>query len=282
MNGPRLAEARRLTWLSLFLAMTAPSLVQAATTGNAQLFMPQGTNGGKGFGDYVSAGDALNTSYHYYVEVPAGLPRLEVELFDADVGLGGTGEGNAGRDRALGGFDTTANYSLFTPSGIAVATRFATGSVAGPSGADNAWLVLFDSTSSVRDEFGAVAYNNNDGADNWSTNWVETSDDGNANAGDIRIVTDGTHQSLRIQNPGKIIERHLNLAGRSSATLTFSFRRNGLDLATDYVALESGTPRRRPGLSSRDTRDQGPTQAIRRRASTFPRRQSRRMPGFDS
>ena len=41
-------------------------------------------------------GGGLNTFYRYFIEVPPGLARLVVEIFDADVGLGGSGEDEPG------------------------------------------------------------------------------------------------------------------------------------------------------------------------------------------
>ena len=73
------------------------------------------------------------------------------------------------------------------------------------------------------DEFGAAAYNNSDGATNWApAPWSDSSDSGGAAGGSIRI--DGSE--LRFGEDGgngATIQRTVNLAGATSATLTFDF-----------------------------------------------------------
>ncbi|MFL6196772.1 MAG: C25 family cysteine peptidase, partial [Thermoanaerobaculia bacterium] len=108
-----------------------------------------------------------------------------------------------------------------------------------PAGADNAWLALIDSTGdTVRDNFGTIAYSNNDGLVNWAGDWFETNDDNNAANGEIRI----TGGELRIGDNGgavSTIEREANLsgAGFTTATLTFDLRTTGVD-AGDQMRVE--------------------------------------------
>jgi len=122
---------------------------QAASTGTSSLITIQGSGAGTSLGDYISAGTGgLNTSYHYFIEVPPGLGELKVEIFDADVGMGGSAEADAGRDRARNGtFNSSAHYTLFNPSGASQTTQFTTGDASGPAGADNTWLTFFDTTT---------------------------------------------------------------------------------------------------------------------------------------
>jgi hypothetical protein len=124
----------------------------AASTGTTGLIMINGSGAPTSLGDYVSAGTGgLNTSYHYFIEVPSGLGELKVEIFDADVGMGGTAEADAGRDRSRNGtFNSSAHYLLFDPSGQQQLTHFTTGDATGPAGADNAWLTFFDSTATIK------------------------------------------------------------------------------------------------------------------------------------
>jgi hypothetical protein len=221
--------------LLLGTALTVP--LYGASTGTTQLHMPQGSGSGTAFGDYVSDANGLNTSYHYYVEVPAGLSRMVVDIFDADVGVGGTAEAAAGRDRDRGTFNTSVTYSLFNPSGAQRNTQFTTGDATGPTGADNAWLTLFDTTGdTVRDNFTTVAYTNNDGLMNWAGNWIETNDNNSATNGQIEI----TGGELRIGDNGgavSTIEREANLSGFTTATFSFDFRTTGVD-AGDQMRVE--------------------------------------------
>ncbi|HVG10018.1 MAG TPA: C25 family cysteine peptidase [Thermoanaerobaculia bacterium] len=230
--------------------------------------MPQGSMTGTASGDYVSDAGGLNTFYRYFIEVPAGVTRLQIEIFDADVGLGGGTEDTAGRDRDRnGGFTTTTNYSLLNPAAAARTTSFAVGSAATPAGSDNAWTTFFDSTGDdVRDSFTTVAYTNNDGLVTWGTNWTETNDDGNVNNGDIRLSTG----ELRLGDDGSTgaaaarIERQADLSAFIGATLTFDRRTQAVEDGDQYrvevssdggfswTTLETWTGALAPGTESYD------------------------------
>lgn len=89
-------------------------------------------------------------------------------------------------------------------------------------------------TNFVLETFNAVSYTSNYGNVNWSDNWFElgeTSQD--PNAGQVRIYTN----MLRISAASRGVERTVNLAGTTDATLYFGFRRNALDTASDYVSV---------------------------------------------
>nr|MBP7589623.1 hypothetical protein [Thermoanaerobaculia bacterium] len=132
--------ARRTTAIAALGLLTLTLPVGAGSTGQTNLYMPQGAAAGTANGDYIMATGGLNTYYSYFVEVPPSLPRLVVELFDVDEGAGGAGEVVAQRDRDRGGaYNSTFNYSLLNPSGVVIATATEA------SGADNAWYTLFDS-----------------------------------------------------------------------------------------------------------------------------------------
>lgn len=77
----------------------------------------------------------------------------------------------------------------------------------------------------VRDEFSTVAYNNNDGTNNWATDWVETGDNGLAESGDILI----TSNQLRFVETeggsgrsGDRIDRTVDLSGQANVVLSFT------------------------------------------------------------
>jgi len=215
-------------------ALTIP--LYAASTISLQTVTGSGADGTNG--DYVSGAAALNSPYHFFIEVPPGLTHLVVDIFDADIGAGGAGEVAAGRDRDRTNYNTTARYSLFGPDGTARNPLFTTGDAAGPAGADNAWLTFFDSTGdSVRDNFTTAAYTNNDGNTNWAGNWIETNDNNSANNGNISI-TGGT---LRIRDDGNAapstIEREANLSAWTTATFSFDFSTQNVD-AGDQIAVD--------------------------------------------
>jgi peptidase C25-like protein len=219
-------------------SISSQSVSPQASTGATSLFTITGSGAGTTNGDYVSDANALDTFYRFFIEVPQGQTRFVVDLFDADIGLGGATEDTAGRDRDRGGYDSTATYTLINPSGATRNAQFTTGSATLPAGADNAWLSLFDTTGDTwRDNFATIAYTNNNGTVNWATNWIETNDDNNAGNGLIEI----TGGQLVIQdnnnaNPSTI-EREANLSGLTNATLTFDFSTQSTE-ATDQMRVQ--------------------------------------------
>ena len=110
-------------------------------------------------------------------------------------------------------------------------------------------------TNNVRDEFGAAAYTNSNGTQNWSGNWIETGDDLSATAGDILVS--GGQLSFSGLEANDEIGRWAAFAGNTNATLSFSYVGSGLSAtrsmnvyvrsnATDYLlasytAAGSGT-----------------------------------------
>jgi len=239
-------KRRFAAWLgsAALLGTLLASSAFGGSTGTTNLIMQTGSGALRQHGDWVSNAGELDTYYSYFIEVPPGLSRLQVQIFDADVGAGGGGEAAAGRDRARGAFDTSVAYSLIDPSGAARSVRFTTGNTTSPTGADNAWLALYDGTgNNVLDQFGTAAYNNDDGNNNWATNWIETNDNGSATTGNI-LITGG---QLRIAEtdttPFSAIAREADLLGSPGlglqvAYLSFSFTTSGNLDATDQVAVD--------------------------------------------
>ncbi|HEY6322393.1 MAG TPA: C25 family cysteine peptidase [Thermoanaerobaculia bacterium] len=157
---------------------TGPS--GATSTTATGLFMPQGAGGQVQFGDFISSnttttnttcdtptppapgclqGNGLGsvahaTFYRYFIEVPAGLARLRVSIFDAGFGAGFASQGNneatAQRDRTkhTGGFTSNVKYTLINPAGTTVATQTCTGGSTTPAFCNfNAWSTLFNTTT---------------------------------------------------------------------------------------------------------------------------------------
>ncbi len=236
--------AVRLGSAALLGLLFQPWSAFAGSTGTAALQTHQGSGSTTAQGDFIHSSGALNTSAHYWIEVTPGLTRLQVQIFDADFGAGGGGEAAANRDRDRGGFDSAVSYSLFDPTGAARTVRFTNGDTAVPVGADNAWLDLYNGTgNNVLDQFGASAYNNQDGNNNWSTNWIETDDDGVATTGNI-LITGG---QLRIAEtntaPFSAIAREADLLGSpglnlQAAYLAFNFTTSGNLDGPDQMAVE--------------------------------------------
>jgi peptidase C25-like protein len=221
--------------LAAALAAGAPP-ARGASSGSSPLYTPQGNGAGTANGDYIASG--INTFYRYFIEVPSGLSRLRVQLFDADIGMGADEqtEGTTVRDRKrAANYDTTATYSLIDPSGTARPTQFSTGSSTGPASSDNAWLSLYDGNgvNDVRDNFGSASYSNNDGSQNWAAAWIESDSPPTGTgptAGGIQIVSG----ELRIGNGSGTpsLERQADLSATGlnliQAFFSFSFRLSGL------------------------------------------------------
>ena len=245
---------KRAGFLATFITAAAcGSAAFGASTGTANPYTPQGSGTPAASGDYLTTNNpaGLDTFYRYFVEVPSGLSRLRVQIFDADIGAGGAAEAAAGRDRDRGGgvFTTTARYTLIDPAGKARPTLFALGNTTTPANSDNAWLSLFDGTGAgtgnfVADNFLANAYTNSDGNSLWGSNWTEAGDDNSATAGKILVNS----KQLRIGGADGTpsIYRQVNLAatgtnplGLSTATFSFNWGITGAPTGTVIVEVSA-------------------------------------------
>ncbi len=161
-TGRRLG-LRLLACLSLLAVPSFNSLpAYAGSTGTTNLLMPQGAGTESQDGDFFSSDNRstgctgctltpLNTIYRYYIEVPAGLTQLRVQIFDADVGVGGLAEEFLQHDRtrnnnAAGPFGLAAKYTLKNPAGTTVATQTCA-QTASAFCADDAWSTLYTTTT---------------------------------------------------------------------------------------------------------------------------------------
>lgn len=159
--APRRARRRLAPHLLVCLALVAaPSLLLAplafaGTTGSTNLLMPQGPGTETQDGDYFTADNVttpcpgtcpLEALYRYYIEVPAGLGALRVQIFDADIGAGGANEQYAQRDRTRETFNTKVKYTLKNPAGTTVATQTC-GATTTAFCVDDAWSTLYSVTT---------------------------------------------------------------------------------------------------------------------------------------
>jgi uncharacterized repeat protein (TIGR01451 family) len=89
----------------------------------------------------------------------------------------------------------------------------------------------------VLDTFSTAEYDNQNGNVTWSTNWVETGDDGSASSGDIRI-TSGQLRFVETADSGDRITRGVNIpVGACGATLTFALGQSGIDSGSDNLSV---------------------------------------------
>ncbi len=87
-------------------------------------------------------------------------------------------------------------------------------------------------TGTVRDEFGAIAFNGNDGAQNWVNDWQETGEADGPTTGKMQVVADvqcAAGNCFQFGGGGggaaTAVTREVDLTGATSATLTFSYLR---------------------------------------------------------
>ena len=131
-------------------------------------------------------------------------------------------------------FQPTANWSGSISNAITFRAWDRT------SGLNGSTADTSSSSYTVLDQFGTVAFTNNNGTANWASNWVEGNDDGAASTGGALIT--GGQLSLDNHDNGNSAfeywERAVNLAGVTSATLSFDFSVLGAVEATDAVVVE--------------------------------------------
>jgi hypothetical protein len=110
----------------------------AASTGQTAILRQIGSGAQTQSGDYISSnqGAGLNLAYRYYIEVPAGVSNLTVEIYDAD-----TGAVANYTDWQIGGaYNTSCTYTLNRPDTTNAATAtYDNTQVA----ADSAWTQLY-------------------------------------------------------------------------------------------------------------------------------------------
>lgn len=139
---------------------------------------------------------------------------------------------------------TLTNFGNTAQTGISVGDVLPAGLTYVPGSA----VITGPHTTNVihRDEFLSRSYANNDGTADWSGDWVESEGDG-PTAGNVQVLFDNqgvVTYMLRIQGASLSMIRQANLGGATNATLSFDYRRDGLDDANDYVAVQvssSGT-----------------------------------------
>ena len=84
--------------------------------------------------------------------------------------------------------------------------------------------------ATFRDNFSTQSYSNNDGTQNWSTNWIETDPDGTAGPiNDYVGITGGRLFFHWAFTNSESIRRSANLSAYTSATLSFDWQTVGLD-----------------------------------------------------
>ena len=99
---------------------------------------------------------------------------------------------------------------------------------------ENQGVNVSDTTGglTVRDEFNDLSYSNNDGTVAWDGPWLELSDDGQPEHGDVSI----TNGRLQMREEHSGATRAIDLSTANSATLSFDFI--SIDNGDDYFAID--------------------------------------------
>ncbi len=103
------------------------------------------------------------------------------------------------------------------------------------------------SITTYADRFDNIAYNGNNGSQNWAGNWSEIGDDNDPDGGDIKVKDDISKYNLKLSvkssNPVGI-QRDLDLGGfgaEAIARLEFAYRQKDFRSASDYFNIEIST-----------------------------------------
>ncbi|MFH0909635.1 MAG: choice-of-anchor D domain-containing protein, partial [bacterium] len=92
-------------------------------------------------------------------------------------------------------------------------------------------------TNTVRDEFNAVAYTNQDGTVNWDSNWEEIGEATDPSAGNMTVLTLWNSYGIRVVRWARSAWRQVNLRGiATNAVLSFDYRRYAYD-AGEYARV---------------------------------------------
>jgi serine protease AprX len=89
-------------------------------------------------------------------------------------------------------------------------------------------------TETLLDLFDSRTYTNNDGTQNWLSDWVEINDDDRADGGKVKI----DKEVLKLEDKSKGIQRSADLSMADTAILSLAYRREKLDKPTKYINLE--------------------------------------------
>ena len=121
-------------FFAVWLVFFSVNGIFAASTGTTPILQQNGAGCVLQDGDYVTESGWV---HQYFIEVPSGLTRLRVQLFDRDIA--------SNHDFQAGGtWNTSCVYTLYNPVGTAVASYTAPNN---DNSGDNRWRTLLDTSS---------------------------------------------------------------------------------------------------------------------------------------
>lgn len=197
---------------------------------------------------YATAGVSLTPRMWHHVAVTFADAANEVVFFVDGVERrratfassisGSTGEFTIGNQPSFNYFwngfldDVRLYDAALTPAEIAVLV--APGGAPGPGGGT--------CKTAAADDFESEEYYGSTGTIPWASDWIEFNDDGDPDEDDERVLEVGTTLAVRLcdnDGGGEGVERSVvPPAGATAATLSFSYWREKLDDANDYVVAQ--------------------------------------------
>lgn len=101
----------------------------------------------------------------------------------------------------------------------------------------------YENTSTYLDSFDSQSYSYNRGMLNWADDWYENGDDDECTQGDIQVANDGGTvpghvYALFVKDDNNSIQRKVDLSSFTNASLSFEYRREGLDDASDSLDVD--------------------------------------------
>ena len=114
------------------------------------------------------------------------------------------------------------------------------------AGVDDVFGFIGDTSFTYLDQFAANVYTGNDGTQNWSNDWQETGEADGPNQGEVRVRNENfcaAGRCLRLDEDDPdwhAVSREADLSGTTSATLTFSYRREVDEVGGSVTLAASG------------------------------------------
>lgn len=97
----------------------------------------------------------------------------------------------------------------------------------------------------IRDRFSVKAFENSDGEVGWASGWIEEGEDNGPTSNYVKVDGDAGYPErgfvLCVSAGQRGARRAMELSSYTGAVLNLSYRRDGLDASSDYLALEVST-----------------------------------------
>ncbi len=163
------------------------------------------------------------------IELPVQIAALGIEKRNNATGPVRPGDvvdftvtiGNAGTAR-----DTGVVITDVLPAGLTLTNATLSHFVDGTSGA-------------ALDSFPAASFSNSNGSLPWATPWTDVDSGGaGVSSGDVRVVSFGGSQRLRVRNALNSARRTFDASTYERLTLSFDYSRQSLDDESEYVAVQ--------------------------------------------